>query len=270
MKLKFFVLIVSVWLALAGQASAQKGYLSVFKEDFYQSLTIGNKLAGEMVTPTAGKIGLTLGILALTVTDEAVIDFFRNHQTETNDRIFSIDRIHGEKNVLFPAAFVLYAYGLFSGNSAVRQSGLKSGQAMFYSGLIVITLKEVFGRGRPHQNYGAFTFRPFSFAEGWRSFPSGHAALSFAFSTVMAGSMESIWWKGFWYSSAALVAGARMYHDKHWLSDVVAGGLIGWSVGRFVLNYPKKGEAKSSLKIFPFFKTEKYTLAGLAFSFRIR
>jgi len=75
---------------------------------------------------------------------------------------------------------------------------------------------------------------PGQFNTDLTSFPSGHATLAFAVSSAMANYLNNIYWKIGWYSIATLVGTARIYHDKHWLSDVVIGSAIGYFIGDYV------------------------------------
>ena len=61
------------------------------------------------------------------------------------------------------------------------------------------------------------------------SFPSGHAAEAFASAELMRCEYgkQSAWYMISGYSVAAFVATARMYDNRHWLSDVVAGAGLG-------------------------------------------
>ncbi len=221
-----------ILLVLTSQLKAQ--YFSTILTDFQNSLLIGGKLAASVYHNAPTELTYAAGIGALTLGDASVNDLFLKHQTSALDQIFNIDRFYGNVHYVVPTTVALYLGGLISRNAQWRQVGLQSMQAVFYSGLAVVTLKEIFGRARPYQQQGAYQFKPFSFEESWRSFPSGHAAIAFAFSTVMANSVSNFWWKSFWFAAAFTVAGARMYHNVHWLSDVVAGGLIGWNVGKIV------------------------------------
>jgi hypothetical protein len=82
-------------------------------------------------------------------------------------------------------------------------------------------------------------WHPVQFNTDQTSFPSGHATLAFAFSSVMANYLDNAYWKIGWYSIAALVGTARIYHDKHWLSDVVMGSAIGYFIGDYVSHDPE-------------------------------
>ena len=81
------------------------------------------------------------------------------------------------------------------------------------------------GRPRPIQTPGdSDDLHPFS---GYESFPSGHAAVSFALATAI--NRESSWWGTPWitYPLATLVGWSRVHDHKHWTSDVVAGAALG-------------------------------------------
>ncbi len=57
------------------------------------------------------------------------------------------------------------------------------------------------------------------------AFPSSHAANAFAVAVVLARRWRHAAWWAFPY--AALVAWSRVYLNRHWLTDVVAGAVLG-------------------------------------------
>ncbi|NOX66590.1 MAG: phosphatase PAP2 family protein, partial [Chlorobi bacterium] len=66
--------------------------------------------------------------------------------------------------------------------------------------------------------------------------------------------------------SAGVVGAARIYHDKHWVSDVFLGGAIGYFVGRFVVNLNNVEDSEfSGLNISP---TLSFDKVGLQMSLR--
>jgi len=86
------------------------------------------------------------------------------------------------------------------------------------------------GRGRPGKEAGPWQFQPFA---GHQAFPSGHAAYTFAFAGAVDAATDS--WIGttLAYSAATVTALSRVYDDRHWLSDVVVGALVGgWTAHR--------------------------------------
>ncbi len=104
-------------------------------------------------------------------------------------------------------------------------------------------LKEVVGRKRPDESPGnARVFDPFS---GHDSFPSGHATLAFATATVLDRETTSSWVPAVAYPLAGLVAWSRVHDRKHWASDVLAGGAIGFGIAWKAENImrPRAGES---------------------------
>ena len=97
------------------------------------------------------------------------------------------------------------------------------------SQLITEVLKYSIGKTRP--NTGRREFAPFS---GHRSFPSGHAAGSFAFATAIAEHYPD--YKFVAYATATLIAASRLYENKHWVSDVVVGSAIGHYTTKYMVH----------------------------------
>jgi undecaprenyl-diphosphatase len=65
------------------------------------------------------------------------------------------------------------------------------------------------------------------------SFPSAHAAVCFAVVPILDREYPTLKW--FWILFACLVALSRVYLKVHFLTDVLAGALLGYAVGLGVL-----------------------------------
>jgi membrane-associated phospholipid phosphatase len=136
----------------------------------------------------------------------------------------------------------LYLYGRSHDDQKLQITGLALGQAALLAGVISSTIKGLTGRRPPAHNdteRGNTDFsNDFKFGilnrgafEGW---PSGHTMNVFAMAVTMIELYpENNTVK---YSSLAFAAivGLGVSTNIHWLSDVVAGGLIGYSIGRVV------------------------------------
>src|SRR5207244_320651 len=100
------------------------------------------------------------------------------------------------------------------------------------AGILCQVIKFPAGRARPFQADSPWHFRPMS---GHVSFPSGHTTQAFTVMSVIAAHFNHPVVEALCYGLAASVGWARIYHDRHWTSDVVGGALLGTAVGRGVV-----------------------------------
>ena len=94
--------------------------------------------------------------------------------------------------------------------------------------LVATGLKYVVGRARPEAGLGKSDFQHFSSDSDHQAFPSRHTVAAWAVATPYA--LEYGTWLP--YGIAALTNFARVGSREHWVSDTVAGSLIGYGVGR--------------------------------------
>jgi undecaprenyl-diphosphatase len=98
------------------------------------------------------------------------------------------------------------------------------------AGLADDALKIVFGRARPYLwlagDDSGFGF--FRYSAKFASFPSGHTTTSFA--AALAFGMVMPRHKLWFLLAALLIAASRIVLDVHYLSDVIAGALLGTAV----------------------------------------
>ena len=148
----------------------------------------------------------------------------------------------------------LFAASLATDDARFQDAAFTSLQALVYAGAINYTLKYAIGRVRPYEKEGALRFQPFS---GNTSFPSGHTATAFAVLTP---------WVLYYpnagtYSLFALCTGtavARLARDRHWTTDVLAGGTIGFLTA-YWLTRQHQGEI-GGLTVIPIAGTESMGL----------
>jgi len=129
-----------------------------------------------------------------------------------------------------PVAGALYIYGAATDNPHTREAGVLGTEALLDGFVVSSVLKFAAGRERPNQPGGDGRF-----FKGQRSFPSGHATMSWAFASLISheykgGKVVPI----IAYSLASTVSVARFTAQQHFASDIVAGGAIGWFIGKFV------------------------------------
>jgi len=143
----------------------------------------------------------------------------------------------------------LGAYGFIFNNEKIKTTTLLATQAYITGAAMESFLKLLSGRQRPYY-YNPREIEaepkfngPLSSGKdiyGHKinsSFPSGHTTVAFAVATVFA--ME---YKDrpliplISYSAATLIGLSRITENKHWITDVFFGGVLGYFTGRLVVN----------------------------------
>ncbi|QZE12837.1 phosphatase PAP2 family protein [Halosquirtibacter laminarini] len=133
----------------------------------------------------------------------------------------------GEAKVLAPVAVAMTLTGWALKNQKLTLTSNQSLEAMVGAAAITSLLKVACGRARPYTEEGPNSYYPFSHkGDNYRSMPSGHATMAFAFFTPLAENY-SRWF----YLAPIAVAAQRVWTKQHWPSDVIVASAIGWGVG---------------------------------------
>jgi membrane-associated phospholipid phosphatase len=109
--------------------------------------------------------------------------------------------------------------------SRTGYAALEAGGAAY---LAATGLKYAFGRERPGGPNGNAGFNPFSNTSGNDAFPSRHTIVTWAVATPFAEEYNAPWL----YGIAAAANLARIGSREHWVSDTVAGSLLGYGIGK--------------------------------------
>lgn len=139
-----------------------------------------------------------------------------------------------------------YGYRFLSQNPAPAHTVRLMLTSLGYSSLVTTSLKVLVSRGRPYTGASPLKFDLFddaSLDSRTMSFPSGHTSSIFAMMTVLAKRNHSLWVKVPAYTFASSVAFQRMLNRKHWASDVIVGGLIGYLIGDAVVRKDNRARA---------------------------
>jgi undecaprenyl-diphosphatase len=117
----------------------------------------------------------------------------------------------------------------FIGNQDWKELVISMAAGIFITALIVFILKFSIRRKRPSGDWGHIYRKTDP-----HSFPSGHAARAIMLAVVSMG-LGPIWLSGFLTIWAILVTLSRVAMGLHYLSDVIAGGIIGIGTGFLVI-----------------------------------
>ena len=137
----------------------------------------------------------------------------------------------GASYTLIPIVAGSYIYGAWRDNPKGREIGVLGTETLLDSLIVVGVMKEVFRRNRPDEKHAG------DFWGGGTSFPSGHAIQIWSIASLLDHEYQHKRIVGITaYTLAGIVSASRIAAQKHFASDVVAGGAMGWFIGRYVYN----------------------------------
>jgi membrane-associated phospholipid phosphatase len=188
---------------------------------------------------------LTATTFALFPVDKQIAARLQDSSTQAN-KFFS-NSAKGVEMIASPGAYIigggLYLVGRVGNMPRIADLGWHGTEAVLVGDGIAFMMKGLMGRSRPFVASGP---RDFDWGGGFtssdlQSFPSGHSTTAFAAAAAVTDE-TTIWWpRSTWiigpvmYGGATLVGLSRMYHNKHWASDVALGALIGTFSGKKVV-----------------------------------
>ena len=164
------------------------------------------------------------GLSMLMLLDHPVQRFAVDNASSGTNDVSSVVRHFGQPEVYATVTVGLLATGLATGHPAITRSGGRLALSLAIAGVATVAGKTAFGRPRPEQSLDADAYSPFS---GQASLPSGHSAAAFALATSLADDIHRPWATVGLYGMATAVGWSRINDNRHWLSDVAAGALVG-------------------------------------------
>ena len=140
--------------------------------------------------------------------------------SDTAERVFKAGEVLGELGTLLGTSAGIYAFGRIKDQPRVSHVGMDLIRSLVISEGLTQTLKYTTRRERPD-------------GSSRNSFPSGHAADTFAFATAVE---RHLGWRYAVpaYVFASYVAISRLPANRHWFSDAVFGSAVGIIAGRTV------------------------------------
>jgi len=124
---------------------------------------------------------------------------------------------HGPLPILI--GLILFGWGLVREDRTYIRAALALLVAIAISGIVAEALKELIQLPRPRRETAGF--------------PSGHASVSFSLAAVLGTVFPT--WSPWFYLLATVTCISRLYFRAHFLRDVLAGALIGFVIGKFVI-----------------------------------
>lgn len=198
------------------------------------------------------KAGLVIGATSgLFLADADIRDIARRNQSTAGDKAAAVGNALGNPLYTLPPLGLFYLYGYVNNDPKARHTSLLAVESLALSGAFTWTIKMAAGRPRPYTGESPSSWNGPSFKTGSTSFPSGHTTAAFSIASVIAeeyGTNPCV--PPIAYGLATLTGMARIYDNKHWASDTLFGGAIGYFVGKAVTRY-HSASPSLPLKILP-------------------
>jgi membrane-associated phospholipid phosphatase len=177
-------------------------------------------------------------IVAGALIDKPVDRFMKKHQGS------SVARAWNNVGKDMPVALVGAAAGaVMFGNARMTNIGVISLESVASAAAVSIAAKRLVGRARPSEELGQFS-RTADHSNA--SFPSNHSTVAFAAVTPFAQEYDAPWL----YGLAAAGSLGRTAGRQHWVSDIVAGGVLGYAMGSWLWQ-AQRSDTRSGLAISP-------------------
>ena len=212
----------------------------------------------------SGKQWLTAGAVVsvaaiISTQDVEIHDFFKRNTSSASEfsSKFGLEPLGGIYSL--GTLGIFFIYGSVSKDLKGKQVALLGTKAYLVSGLFSQITKHIFHRQRPYQaetvpgKLNQYRIEgPFTSHLSFTSMPSGHTISAFAVATIISSAYSD--YKivpVLSYSIATLAAISRVHDNKHWASDVLIGGAVGWSIAKLIYNKNHWG-----IKIEPYGNTQ--------------
>jgi membrane-associated phospholipid phosphatase len=129
------------------------------------------------------------------------------------------------------------------GDARAQNMGIISLESIAGAAAVSMATKRIVGRARPNEGLGQWSKAS---DRSNASFPSNHSTVAFAAVTPFAQEYDAPWL----YGLAAASSLGRAAGREHWVSDVVAGGVLGYAMGSWLWQ-SQRSDTRSSFAVAP-------------------
>jgi len=184
-----------------------------------------NKNLKQQFIPTIATIGTSILLIDKEIYNLSI----NNNLTNINTNI----SLGSEPEYILLGSTVIYASSLISRNKKFKTFSQTLFKSVTSNSIATQLLKSSIGRRRPSNN--DIWTGPNNFTNNiYYSFPSGHASAIWTSATVIASYYnDKPLIKYLSYFTAISISCSRVITKQHYLSDVIAGSIIGYGIGKF-------------------------------------
>ena len=193
--------------------------------------------------PLRPLIAVILGCIAVVVCyffiDRPVAWFVHNHRFYPDDLLLWASRVSNWLTYLVIVGIVaMFVWRLWRAAGPFQTLLLAIAANLIATAGIKTLLKWVFGRTWPETwvsnnpsliANGVYGFHPFHFEKAYQSFPSGHAAATFALISILWLSRPR--WRWLYAAVGGIMCVALVGLNFHFVGDVIAGAMLGSLTG---------------------------------------
>jgi membrane-associated phospholipid phosphatase len=187
----------------------------------------------------AGGVAAATGLLMLA--DKEINDTWRDDiHSGTLDDVLDVMEHFGDSQTVLITAGAGYVLGELVGTERDKEAALLVAQSFLLSAGLTQGFKMGFRRDRPDDSRDdQFSFFSPDASKTNSAFPSGHATNAFSMAAFLTNVYEqnAPWLGWLLYPLATMTSLARVNNERHWASDVVFGGALGYFIGRMVLHH---------------------------------
>ena len=206
----------------------------------FQKLGSTTTTLGRQLADIPGSTWLWAGgaVLASSLLDKPVDKWALKNQIGTASSI-------GRATNALPVAMLLGASLLYTGvgGEPAASTAETALTAAAYSYGINLATRYAVGRARPTQGQGNASLNGFAGNASESGFASNHVATAFALVTPFAQQHDMPWL----YGLAAATSFGRVQKREHWVSDTVAGALLGYAIGSMLTDQHKQSSMRLSV-----------------------
>ncbi|WP_163327677.1 phosphatase PAP2 family protein [Desulfurobacterium thermolithotrophum] len=218
----FFIFILWFSYVVNAFAGSSSNLLKTYKKDVFYTVKALKANKNSLLT-FGGLLGVSFFL------DKGTRTYVLNHQNTTLKNIADFTNYFGSGYILFPAVTALGTWGFLNNNLKLLEASITSFESGLTAELLTVGIKIAVGRERPYSTDNPFRFKPFKKDTLYHSFPSWHTVMAWSMITPYA-----VYYKqSLLYLIPLSVNFARVYKNKHWLSDTVMSSGIGFAVGYF-------------------------------------
>lgn len=190
---------------------------------------------------TKGAAVATGAVLASALLDKPVDRFVKKHKDS------AVLHKWGNAGKVMPVLLVGAAGAAVTlGDERLQNIGIISLESVAAAVGVSVGAKYIVGRARPGEEQGPWSQVGSNGKRSDASFPSGHSAIAFAAVTPFAQEYDAPWL----YGVAAIGAAGRVANRQHFVSDVVAGSVVGYVMGSWLWQ-SQRDQKRSNFSILP-------------------